>query len=140
MNEIISADIRAQYRFWTEEKLRNADTDLNGHVNNAVMSSLYEAGRIEVLDAPAIAAIRAATRIVVAKTLVNFRKELFYPGKVMVGTRIARVGRSSMEFEQAIFATNGEVSTAEAACVLLDRETRKPTPVPDEMRAYLTGA
>ena len=127
------------YRFWTEEKLRNADTDQQGHVNNGVMSSFFEAGRFELLDAPEIAAIRAATGIVVVRMLVNFRKELFYPGTVRVGSRVTRVGRTSFEFQQAIHAVNGEVATAEATCVLLDRATRRPTPVPELLRAYLTG-
>jgi acyl-CoA thioester hydrolase len=139
MSEIVSAEVRAQYRFWTEEKLRNADTDQQGHINNAVLSTLYEAGRIDLLAAPEIAKIRAATSIVVVRMLVNFRKELFFPGKAWVGTRVARVGRTSLDFEQAVFAANGEVSSAEATCVLLDRAARKPTPVPDELRAYLTG-
>jgi acyl-CoA thioester hydrolase len=129
----------AQYRFWTEEKLRNADTDLQGHVNNAVMSSFFEAGRIEVLTDPAIAQIRAATRIVVVKMLINFKKELFFPGRVKIGTGVSKIGRTSLEFVQAIHAANGEVASAEATCVLMDRETRKPTPVPEEMRRFLVG-
>ena len=64
---------RDQYRFWCEEKLRNADTDQNGHVNNAVVATLFEAGRIELLAAPQTAHIRKATSIVVAKQLVNFK-------------------------------------------------------------------
>lgn len=130
---------RQDYRFWTEEKLRNTDTDKQGHVNNGVMSYFFEAGRIELLAAPEIAAIRALTSIVVVRMLINFRKELFFPGKVDVGTRITRVGRSSIECLQAIYAANSEVANAEATCVLLDRATRKPTPVPEQLRAYLMG-
>ena len=29
------------YPFWTEEKLRNADTDRQGHVNNAVFATFF---------------------------------------------------------------------------------------------------
>ena len=134
-----SAAVAADYRFWTEEKLRNTDTDKQGHVNNGVMSSFFEAGRIELLAAPEIAAIRAATSIVVVRMLINFKKELFFPGKVRVGTRVAKVGRTSIECLQVIYAANGEVASAEATCVLLDRATRKPTPVPEQLRAYLMG-
>jgi len=140
MSEIVSAEVRAQYRFWTEEKLRNNDTDQQGHVNNAVISTLFEAGRIDVLSAAEIAAIRKVTQIVVVKTLINFRKELFFPGKVQIGSRISRVGRTSLDFDQVVHAANGEVSTAETTCVLLDRANRKPIPVPDELRMFLTGA
>ena len=127
------------YRFWCEEKLRNADTDQQGHVNNAIMATLLEAARIELLAAAEIEDIRAATQIVVAKQLIVFKKELFFPGTARIGTRCARVGRTSLDFVQAIQAANGEVATAEATCVLLDRGTRKPTPVPERLRVYLTG-
>lgn len=129
----------SDFRFWTEEKLRNADTDQQGHVNNAVMATLFEAGRIEVMERPEIAEVRKVTNIVVVKLLVNFRRELFFPGKVRIGSRIARAGRTSFDFESAIFAANGVVSTAEATCVLLDRATRKPTEIPPAMRAFLLG-
>lgn len=128
------------YRFWTEEKLRNTDTDQQGHVNNGMMSSYFEAGRIEILDNPAIVSIRKVTRIVVVRMLVNFRQELFYPGTVRVGSSVTRIGRTSFEFSQAIHSAKGEVATAEATCVLLDRATRKPTPVPDQLRAFLSGS
>ena len=127
------------YRFWCEEKLRNADTDQQGHVNNAIMATLLEAARIELLAATEIEDIRAATQIVVAKQLIVFKKELFFPGIARIGTRCARVGRTSLDFVHTIQAANSEVATAETTCVLLDRTTRKPTAVPERLRAYLTG-
>lgn len=128
-----------QWRFWSEEKLRNADTDLQGHVNNAVQATLYEAGRIETLRQPALRDILSGCSIVVVRLLINYKLELFYPGWVRIGSRVPRIGRSSLDFEQAIFARNGEVSTAQATCVLLDRVSRKPVPVPEAARQFLGG-
>ena len=129
----------AQYRFWCEEKLRNADTDLQGHVNNAIIATFFEAGRVELLADPAIAHIRRVTGIVVARSLINFKKELFFPGTVRIGTRISRVGRTSLDFDSALFAANGIVATSEVTCVMVDKATRKPTPIPEDFRKYLTG-
>lgn len=131
--------MRPRYRFWTRENLRNADTDLQGHVNNAVVGTLFEAGRIEALDGPPIRAIREHTLIVVARLLVEYRQELFFPGFVEVGSRVPKIGRSSVLFEQVVVASNGTTATAEATCVLLDRATRRPIAVPDDMRRYLMG-
>ena len=66
-----------------------------------------------LLAAPQTAHIRKATSIVVAKQLVNFKKELFFPGSVRVGARVSRVGRSSLDFECTLLADNVEVATAE---------------------------
>lgn len=125
------------YRFWTEEKLRNADTDRQGHVNNAVFSSFFEAGRIEVLSHPDLAASRAGTGIVLARQTIHYRKELFFPGTVSIGTRVRRIGRTSMEFDQVLVAQHGEVAHGESVCVLMDRSTRSPVVIPDAMRQFL---
>mgnify|MGYP000964898933 CR=1 FL=1 len=106
MNDKAREPAEADYRFWCEEKLRNADTDQQGHVNNAVIASLFEAGRIEVLTSPQIAEIRKATSIVVVKLLIHFRRELFFPGRVRIGSRVPRIGRTSLDFESAIAEAN----------------------------------
>jgi acyl-CoA thioester hydrolase len=140
MSETPAAEHAADFRFWTQEKLRNADTDRQGHINNAVIGTFFEAGRIEVLDDPAIAEVRSACGIVVAKQTIVYRKELYFPGTVRVGTRVRRIGRTSFEFEQTLLAVNGEVASAESTCVLIDRASRQPIAVPDAMRWFLTGA
>ena len=130
----------SEYRFWTEEKLRNADTDRQGHVNNAVFGTFFEAGRIEVLERPEIAAAREGRGIVVARQTIHYRKDLFFPGRVKIGTRVRRIGRTSFEVEHVVLAVNGEVAHSESVCVLMDRATRSPVPVPDAMRIFLIGS
>ena len=126
-----------RYPFWTEEKLRNADTDRQGHVNNAVFATFFEAGRIEVLGDPRITAITASTSIVVVRLLIDYQKELFFPGRVRIGTRTTKVGRTSFQFEQSLQSVDGEHGHAEATCVLIDKASRKPTPVSEALRSFL---
>ncbi|MFZ9406352.1 MAG: acyl-CoA thioesterase [Burkholderiaceae bacterium] len=126
-------------RFWCDEKLRNADTDRQGHINNAVMGSFFEAGRIEILDAPQIGEIRRSHAIVVARVTIDYLQELFYPGQVRVGTNVTRVGTSSMTFEQHLVGPRGLAARAESICVLIDRQTRRPSPIPQAMRDWLMG-
>jgi acyl-CoA thioester hydrolase len=126
-----------EYPFWCEEKLRNADTDQQGHVNNAVMASFFEAGRMEVFAHPVLDAQRARTMFVVVRLLIDYKRELFYPGVVRVGSRVTEIGRTSFKFEQTLRSGDVEVARAEATCVMLDVATHKPTPVPDEVRAAL---
>ena len=140
MSEPTPVDALPDYRFWCEEKTRNADTDKQGHVNNAVIATFFESGRIEVLSDPAIAEFRKTSNIVVVRMLINIGRELFFPGKVRIGTRVSRVGRTSLDFASALFAENGAVATSEVTCVLVDKATRKPTPIPEGMRVYLTGS
>jgi acyl-CoA thioester hydrolase len=128
---------KPEYRFWTEEKLRNADTDQQGHINNAIQATLFEAGRIEVLASPELQEVFEANNIVVARLLINFKKELHFPGSVQIGTRVSRIGKSSIDFQQTVLGPDGEVASAEATCVLLDRTTRKPVEVSAAARKFL---
>ena len=125
------------YPFWCEEKLRNADTDQQGHINNAVIASFFEAGRMEVFAQQALDPFRASSLFVIVRVEIDYKRELFYPGLVRVGSRVSAIGRTSFKFEQTLRSGDHEVACALATCVLLDLATRKPTPVPASVRATL---
>ncbi|WP_424810737.1 acyl-CoA thioesterase [Roseococcus sp. YIM B11640] len=122
------------FPFWTEEKLRIQDTDLNGHVNNASIAALFEAGRGEIITQvaghwrtrPLAAALRRVT--------IDYLAEAHYPGLVRVGSAIARVGNSSLTIRQALFLGELRFAEAESVIVFMDRETRRPAPVLPEWR------
>lgn len=43
---------RDTYARWTRDVIRYADTDRQGHVNNAVFSTFLETGRVDILYNP----------------------------------------------------------------------------------------
>lgn len=134
-----SADCEA-FRFWAEEKLRNMDTDRFGHVNNSVIATFLEAGRIEIFGSPCLQVLMEGLNVVVARLLTNFHQELFYPGTVRIGTSVRRIGNTSFEVDQVVIGAHGRVASAEATCVLIDEKTRKPRSIPDPLRGYLLDA
>lgn len=125
--------------FWCEEKLRNADTDQNGHINNAVMASFFEAGRMEVLGDPSIIDLSSQFTFVVVRLEIDYKKELFYPGVVKIGSRITKVGNTSFHFDQTLMHGDVEVAHALAICVLVSKEGHQPVPIPDRLRAFFQG-
>lgn len=127
----------SEFRFWTEEKLRNRDTDQFGHVNNAAIASCFEAGRMEMIFAPDAAPLAEGASLAVVRLLIEFSRELFYPGRVRVGSSVASVGNSSFSVRQALYDGAGCVATAEATCVLIDAALRRPRRIPEALRAYL---
>jgi len=127
----------SEFRFWTEEKLRNRDTDQFGHVNNAAIASFFEAGRMEMISAPSPAPLAEGASLAVVRLLIEFSRELFYPGRVRVGSSVTDVGNTSFNVRQALFDGVGCVATAEATCVLIDASLRRPRRVPEGLRAYL---
>ena len=128
---------RSDFRFWTEEKLRNADTDQFGHVNHAALASFFEAGRMELFRGRPPQPETSGADIVVVRLLMNFHRELYYPGTLAVGAAVRRVGNASFNVFQGLFDSEGCVASAEATCVLIDHKTRRPVRAPDALRSYL---
>jgi acyl-CoA thioester hydrolase len=122
---------------WTEDVLRFADTDANGHVNNTLFSVLCESGRVNMFRTRFDPTLPANRFFVIARLAIDFRAELFYPGKVRTGTWLTKLGRTSVGLAQAIVGNKGLAAEAEAVCVLMESATRRPMPFPDETRRAL---
>lgn len=125
---------RADFLFWTEEKLRNIDTDQFRHINNAVMASFFEAGRMEMFHTLMAEEPNDEAGLVVVRLLMNFHKELHYPGTVEIGTAVTRVGKSSFDAAQALFHDQDCIATASATCVFIHQETRRPYAISHALR------
>ena len=111
------------------DKLRYADTDRQGHVNNAVFATLLETGRVELLHDPGSPLVERGTAFVLARLALDFRAEIVWPGEVLIGTRVAAVGRSSVTLQQALFQHDRCVASAESVIVLMDETTRRSRPL-----------
>ena len=116
------------FPFRSTDKLRYGDTDRQGHVNNAVFSTFLETGRVEFLHDASASLPDAGAAFVIARLVLDYRAEINWPGSVVIGTRIASVGRSSIRMEQAIFQGERCVATAETVIVQMNEQTRKSQP------------
>ena len=128
-----------QYPLKASDKLRYGDTDRQGHVNNAVFATLFETGRVELLLNDKEPLKEPGTSFVVARLTINFVNEINWPGEVQIGTRVAKVGRSSVTVEQALFQNARCVATGESVIVLTDTTTRRSTPLSDSAVARLNA-
>ena len=62
-----------------------------------------------------------------ARLVIDFRRELHYPGAVEVGSRLTRLGRKSLTTGYGIFAGDACIATSEAVNVFYDMATRRST-------------
>jgi acyl-CoA thioester hydrolase len=127
----------ADFPYRTVDKIRYADTDRQGHVNNAVFASFLETARVELLFDPEMPRCAAGTTFVIARLELDFRLEIRWPGTAEVGTRVVSLGRSSIRLAQAIFQNEQCVATSETVIVVIDEGTRKSTPLTDSARQVL---
>jgi acyl-CoA thioester hydrolase len=127
----------ADFPVQTLETLRYADTDRQGHINNAVFATLVEAGRVSFLYDPTRPLAPPRTQFVIAELTIKFLSELNWPGQVHVGTGVANIGNSSFALDQAIFSGDTCAARATSIIVLIDEATRKSTPLPGHTRTEL---
>lgn len=123
---------------WTEDILRYGDTDANGHINNSAFAVFCESGRVNYLREALRPVEENGGFFVVAKLTIEFRAELFYPGRVRCGTWVSKLGRSSLTFSQVLVDDAGRLAgVAEAVAVVMDGPTRRPAPIAGELRAWV---
>lgn len=121
----------------TTDNIRFGDHDGQGHANNAVFSTYFETGRVLLLRDRENPINLPGSTSVVARLDITFLKELHWPGTVEIGTGTAEIGRSSYTFAQALFHDGVCVATARATLVMIDAQTRRAKPLPEESVARL---
>jgi acyl-CoA thioester hydrolase len=64
---------------------------------------------------------------------IHFRAELRWPGTIELGLGVAKLGRTSVTFDQVVFSQGKCVASAQSVTVLIDEATRKPAPLTEEI-------
>ena len=82
--------------------LRYNDTDRQGHVNNAVFVTLLETGRVRLLYSGDKGLSPPGTQFVIANLNLDYVAELDWRYPTEVGSGIAKIGTSSIQFSQMI--------------------------------------
>jgi len=121
----------------TFDKLRYADTDRQGHVNNAAFATFLETGRVEVLYNPEFDLLAEGASFVIASLKLDFLNEIRWPGQVEIGTGLSKIGNSSIKMYQQLFQNGQCVATAETVIVQVDNHTGRSAPLTGQARHTL---
>ena len=131
---------RDAYKAFRPITTRWMDNDVYGHVNNVVYYSWFDTAVNATLIEKGVLDIHGGQTIgLVIETQCNYFAPLAFPQTVEAGIRVAKLGGSSVRYEVGLFA-QGEAMTAAAGHfvhVYVDRDTRRPVPVPAPLRAVL---
>ena len=119
------------------DNVRFADLDPNQHVNNAVYATYFETGRVTLMKDPSYALTPEGLAWILVRLDIHFRAELRWPGTIEMGLGVAKLGRTSVTFDQVVFSEGKCVASAQSVSVLIDDNTRKPTPLTEEIIANL---
>ena len=133
---------RTDFAVLRELPTRWSDDDTYGHVNNvvhyllfdtAVNGWLIQAAGVDIRTLPAIG--------VVVETSCRYFAELRFPDVVTAGIALEKLGTSSVVYQLALFGPGRDEPAAVGRFVhvYVDRDHRRPVPVPSEIRSALAG-
>jgi acyl-CoA thioester hydrolase len=126
---------RETFSFYTEEALRFADLDHNGHVNNVAFTIFFENVRVRHLS-EIFAPLRGTSNsFVLAHLSIDYRAQLFYPGNVSAAARVVEIRNSSIVIGQAIFRDDECVAHGHAVMVVIDKQSGRGAKLTPELRA-----
>ncbi|TFW08524.1 acyl-CoA thioesterase [Oxalobacteraceae bacterium OM1] len=134
------ANTRSEYKHFHPITTRWMDNDAYGHVNNVVYYSWFDTvvnaflitnGALDIERSPVIG--------LVIETQCNYFASVAFPEPITAGLRVSKLGNSSVRYEVAIFREGEETAAAQGhfVHVYVDRESRRPSAIPEKMRALL---
>ena len=123
----------------TFDKVRYADTDRQGHVNNSLFSTFLETGRVEVLYDSEVPILSEGSSFVIVSLNLEFLKEITWPGQVDIGTGILKIGNSSIRLFQKLFQNGQCMAKAETVIVQVDNDSGRGSPLNEKAKRTLVG-
>ena len=140
MSQRPTAQPRHAYRVFRDIPTRWMDNDIYGHVNNVVYYSWFDtAVNAYLIEQGALDIHHGKVIGLVVETQCHYFAPLAFPDTVQAGLRVAHIGRSSVRYEVGLFARQQPHSAAAGhfVHVYVDRQTRRPAPLPDSLQAVL---
>jgi acyl-CoA thioester hydrolase len=135
-----AGESREDYPHLTTLQTRWADNDVYGHVNNVEYYACFDTlinrwliseGGLDIHDGDVIG--------VCAESHCTYRSGLAFPDDVEAGLRVGELGGSSVRYEIGLFAPGAPEAAATGwfVHVFVDSASRRPTTMPDQLRASL---
>jgi acyl-CoA thioester hydrolase len=116
--------------------VRWGDMDSMGHVNNVKFFTFDESGRIAYFDE--LARIDPTFwndhGLILAHIGADFVAQLRYPATLEIGTRVWKMGRSSLNTVAAMFSEGKLISVVKGVIVWFDYVNQRPMPIPEHVR------
>jgi acyl-CoA thioester hydrolase len=116
------------------------DQDGFGHVNGVMYLRWFESARVAYLERSELGNLMTPQNgagPILASINCNYRRQLHYPDTLIIGAKVTRIGRTSIEMHHAVYSTKHKAIGADGTSILVyfDYRDNKPLPVTDALRA-----
>ncbi|MBB4037388.1 acyl-CoA thioester hydrolase [Dysgonomonas hofstadii] len=122
-------------------QIRFNDIDAMGHINNNIYFSYFDLGKTDYFDRIRPTSISWTDGlIVVAHIEVDFLSPIFYKEKIVVDSKIIKLGDKSGVFLQQIRnVKNGDIKCrCQSVFVTYNAHTQASMPIPDDWREAIS--
>ncbi|HEX9391803.1 MAG TPA: thioesterase family protein [Usitatibacteraceae bacterium] len=129
---------RSMFRHFSPLQTRWSDNDNYGHINNVVYYAYFDTVVNDYLiSRGALDVAHGAVIGLVVETGCHYFAAAAFPETLEAGLRVAQIGNSSVRYEIAIFrgADDAAIAQGHFVHVYVNRLTRRPAPLPDNLRA-----
>ena len=117
------------------------DMDAFQHVNNVHSFRWFESGRINYIEVSPLSdqLLQGKISPILASVSCNYKRQITYPDRILLGTRVVRVGRSSMTMEHRVVSQSQSLLAADGQSVVVafDYERQRPLRISGEVRAAI---
>jgi acyl-CoA thioester hydrolase len=129
--------VSGEYAFATRTRVAFSDTDAQGVVYYGRYNPYFDLARGEYLRSLGLLHRDLGGEFVMRANDVEYFAPARFDDELEIHVRVAKIGRTSLTFEFAAFnVPHGTLLvTAHQTLVFIDRESRRPVPIPDEYRA-----
>lgn len=120
-------------------KVRFAETDLLGHVNNSSYFIYLEQGRIDFFQDLEMDSQENDWNFILASIKCDFLRQAFFNQKLTITTQVGRIGNKSFQLVQTVCDsdTGGKIAHSDSAIIYFDFEKQASEPLPQHLRENL---
>jgi acyl-CoA thioester hydrolase len=132
--------LRGDYRYFHSISTRWHDNDIYGHVNNVTYYSYFDSAMNTYLIHEGGLDIHNGDVVgFVVNSSCDYFAPIAFPDAIEVGLRVGKLGKSSVQYELAIFKQGEEQACAagKVVHVFVERKHNRSTAIPPGLRTAL---
>ena len=123
-----------KFPFHHKIQTRWKDIDSFGHINNAVYLTYIEDARTSCFKRWDLK--NQSKSVIVASIKIDYFDQIKHPSKLIIGSKISRIGNSSFDILSGLFVNKQKMPSATSlvTCVCYNYDNNQAVPVYDEIK------
>ncbi|GHF51110.1 MULTISPECIES: acyl-CoA thioesterase [Streptomyces] len=118
---------------------RFSEVDVLGHVTNSAVPVWFEHGRLPIFRLFSKEPNMRDLALILRRYEIDFTRQIFASDDVVIETKVAKIGNTSITIEQTATQNGAEVAHGTCIMVHFDYERESTAAIPDHLRAELTA-